>query len=181
MSPPSSPGSPARAVSSMRAVGSARASKRLQFSHPVVQHSQSMADSDVFSPRKGSHLQLDSANMLPTPSKTPRRSHLAPETGLFSGRALFPSRLATVDDAMPSSSRKGRRSKKQTALTLESFLDADKADDGEGIEIYTDCKERVPAVDDDDDNPFVGPAKARSTRSRIAAEDSREDGMVYVL
>lgn len=63
---------------------------------------------------------------------------------------------------------------------------------GSGIQIYTDSKERVPSMDDNEANPFLtrnGGAKAGKAKSKKRTQQERqmeeavrnEEGMVYVL
>jgi hypothetical protein len=59
---------------------------------------------------------------------------------------------------------------------------------GGGIQIYTDSKERVPSLGDDEEaNPFLTRNAATTkkngkARRRTSAEEERnEEGMVYVL
>ena len=64
---------------------------------------------------------------------------------------------------------------------------------GDRIEIFTDANARVPAMDEAEDNPFVGPkrtstrpqrrSKKAPTSDELAMEEAarREEGVVYVL
>ena len=145
-------------------------------------------------------------NMLPTPKKTPRKRR--PQGDVNASGILLAGRSLNIDDAMPTP-RKSKRSRKQLGFTLDSFT----AEDEEGstandIPIYTDSKERIPSLDQNEDNPFVGPPKVRgkNDRSKRAKKDiletpqktkpqrqrphngidadsdkDREDGIVYVL
>ena len=145
-------------------------------------------------------------NMLPTPKKTPRKRRTQGDANasgiLLAGRSL------NIDDAMPSP-RKSKRSKKQLGFTLQSFTteDEDEAMDNT-IPIYTDSKDRIPSLDQGEDNPFIGPPKVRekSTKDKrtkyreletlpkarpqrqlrnsgkgAESDKHREDGMNYVL
>ena len=98
---------------------------------------------------------------------------------------------------MPSP-RKSRKNKKHSAFTLQSFVE-EAEDEGSSskIEIYTDSKERVPDLDEDEDNPFVTSKKNGKARSNGVPELKRrkvdertarmeeaarnEEGMIYVL
>lgn len=83
-----------------------------------------------------------------------------------------------------------RRKGKKLGFTLDSFGDDDMTN-GDGIQIYTDSKERVPEVDEDEDNPFVGARKTRSsTRQRrkgnaeveeMEQQAQNDEGIIYVL
>ncbi|TVY73531.1 hypothetical protein LSUE1_G007253 [Lachnellula suecica] len=92
--------------------------------------------------------------MLPTPSKTPQKrpedGQTAPEVAAIA-RNLFPVRTETVDEAMPSPKRKGK--KRYTGFTLDSF---GAEDEDSPIPIYTDSSERIPEADTSLDNPFYG-------------------------
>jgi hypothetical protein len=129
--------------------------------------------------------------MLPTPSETPRKRPLQTEASLKStARVLFPARPATIDDVVPTP-RKSRKIKHM--FTLESFANASE-EPAEKIEIYTDSKERIPEVDNEDDNPFItkkGKAKAKATPQKSKRIDARaeqmkqatnrDEGMVYLF
>ena len=137
--------------------------------------------------------------MLPTPAKTPRKKTVQP--GLHpAARVLFPTRPENIDDAMPTPRKNGRR-KKHIGFSLDSFGADDDVSD-EKIEIYTDSKDKVPEVDETEDNPFYvkpgqdatsnGDAVSRNSKRRkinggvnvnkeIEESFKREDGMVYVL
>ncbi len=198
-SPPSSPGSPAH----VQATGKndltnlrnhqtpQRTSKRGNLHQP----------SDIMEGFQESpeHLKASksSASMLPTPRKTPRKRDHHVEAGYTSG-LLLPGRPMSVEDAMPSP-RKSRKSKKHIGFTLNSFLSEDESNNNKNkIPIYTDTKERVPSLDQDEDNPFVGPPKTpRKIRNQKSSKARTEDitnrtgeggeeadnseGMVYVL
>jgi hypothetical protein len=129
--------------------------------------------------------------MLPTPSETPRKRPLQTEASLKStARVLFPARPATIDDVVPTP-RKTRKIKDM--FTLESFANASE-EPVEKIQIYTDSKERIPEVDNEDDNPFItkkGKAKAKGTPQKSRRIDARaeqmkhatdrDEGMVYLF
>lgn len=126
-------------------------------------------------------------DMLPTPTKTPRRSTTSKqveEMGSVS-RNIFPS-----DDSLLSD-RSGRIPKKLTGSTLESFVAEDADQD---FAIFNDSCNRIP--EKDESNPFYNPApvkreKRQSKRKmvRIPGEGSRpveeavgrEDGLLMKL
>ncbi|KFX90505.1 hypothetical protein V490_06412 [Pseudogymnoascus sp. VKM F-3557] len=132
--------------------------------------------------------------MLPTPAKTPqKRAETKSSTITSIARNLFPVRHETVEQAMPSPKRRG---KKYKGFTLDGFGE----DEDESIAIFTDSKERLPEVDASSDNPFYGPevitaeepSKRGSKRRRPTARESngaeeeikdgeRKDGLVYVF
>lgn len=132
--------------------------------------------------------------MLPTPAKTPRKRSMQTEESLGpTARVLFPNRPATLDEVMPTP-RKSRKLMKNFS-TLESFAQQN-GESSEKIEIFTDSKERIPAHDDSEDNPFVvkkskGKKKAKATRPKSRRLDERSQkmndavdrdaGMVYIF
>lgn len=141
-SPPASPSSPQTRPSAKKNA------PKLPNDDPFLG---SDTDSDPFATSsKGSF------GVLPTPSKTPSRKDKARPLSAFAStaRVLFHDRPATIDDAMPSP-RKSRSNKKRAAFTLPSFIDECEDDESEKIQIYTDFRERVPSVDEEEDNPFI--------------------------
>ncbi|KAL4928408.1 uncharacterized protein BDV17DRAFT_95985 [Aspergillus undulatus] len=114
--------------------------------------------------------------MLPTPAKTPRKKHV--DNAGSTARVLFP----------PSSGQK--KKKKQTGFSLDSFTDD--PSQGDSIQVYTDSRDRIPEVDESEENPFYQKPSTsanscpsrRTTRDRDKEVDEalkREDGMVYVF
>ena len=139
------------------------------------------------------------ANMLPTPVKTPRKKLMHPAPAISNAaRVLFPVRPDTVEDAMPTPRKRGR--KRHVGFSLDSSMEDD-ADSEGAIQIFTDSKERIPELDMSEDNPFfdrpeqVPVEESRKTRggkkrkatgmdgskSEIEETLDHEDGMVYVL
>ncbi|KAF5008473.1 hypothetical protein FDECE_5262 [Fusarium decemcellulare] len=130
-----------------------------------------------------------SAGMLPTPSKTPQKP---PNEKTAANIKSFARNLFTSEaEVMPSP--KKRRSKKYTGISMESFT-AEEVEDP--IEIFTDTRDRIPARDQSENNPFYGdvpepePSKHQGKRKvKIPGEgvksmdeaSRREDGMVYVF
>ena len=138
------------------------------------------------------------AEALPTPAKTPRKKSGQAAPGLKStARILFPSRNDNVDEVMPSPQKK--RAKKYKGFSLDSF--AADHDENDKIAIFTDSKDRVPELDNDEENPFLalpaklppnttpgeGQVRRMSKRRRIAHDAEveetikRDEGMIYVL
>ncbi|KAJ9649534.1 hypothetical protein H2199_000310 [Coniosporium tulheliwenetii] len=126
-------------------------------------------------------LGFDPRAMLLTPSKTPRKRPAESEAALNStARVLFPT-------------RKGNH----FSLTLSSYEELDGgAASSSKIQIYTDSKERVPSVGDEEENPFLSKnakprrikAKTSFTKRRKSAEERAEEmeeaarndeGMIY--
>lgn len=126
--------------------------------------------------------------MLPTPAKTPKKKAVA-DAG-SAARSLFPTSSLTG---------RGKKSKKPTAFSLESF-EKDIDQNQTNIEIYTDSRDRIPELDESEENPFYtksseantsGKATARTSRRRNVEESKRDeevdkavhrdDGMFYVL
>ena len=140
-------------------------------------------------------------NMLPTPVKTPRKKPVQPAAVQATARVLFPCRPDTIEDAMPNPRK--RRNRRHVEFSLYgSMEDVEDAASENQIEIYTDSKEKVPELDQSEDNPFydqhdrtIGfpePRKAKSSKKRKAEHSidasaeieeafNREEGMVYVL
>ena len=91
---------------------------------------------------------------------------------------------------MPTLGRRGRGSKKHTGFSL----DDDASSDGK-IEIFTDCRDRIPELDESEDNPFYVKPGPRSKRGGNKKKDEvmnartqeelevlkRDEGMFYVL
>ncbi|KAF4978783.1 hypothetical protein FZEAL_4897 [Fusarium zealandicum] len=137
---------------------------------------------------------MRTAGMLPTPSKTPQKPPNEKTTANIKSfaRNLFATTEEDADaDAMPSP--KKRRSKKYTGISLESFT-AEEVEDP--IEIFTDTRDRVPARDESENNPFYGdiqepesPKRRSKRKVKVPGEgvktideaSGREDGMVYVF
>lgn len=94
----------------------------------------------------------DTEEMLPTPAKTPRKRPVADSQISSTARVLFNDQSTDLEDVMPTP-RKSRKAKKHIAFSLESF-EREKAGERQ-VEIFTDSKERMPEVDDEEDNPFV--------------------------
>jgi hypothetical protein len=122
------------------------------------------------------------SGMLPTPAKTPRKKAVG-DVG-STARTLFPP---------PSGSSSGRKKKKYTGFSLDSFND-NEAQGGSAIQIYTDSRDRIPEVSKSEENPFYAKpepnASTRASKRRVQSTKrdkevdeaiQREDGMVYVL
>lgn len=130
---------------------------------------------------------------MPTPAKTPKKRGLYDESQMKpAARVLFPPRPTNTHDYLPPP-RKARKNKHAFAL-----LGGEEENTGE-VPIYTDSKERIPELDETEDNPFLA---RRSNGSRRAAQVfqplarngtkhgltkeideavERGEGMVYVL
>ena len=182
-SPPSSPASP-----------------RFQKSSPrksTIQRSETFASQDTVkqSSLLHPHSSIDPTASLPTPSKTPRKKQGPSQAKLGStSRILFPSRPATIDEAMPTP-RKGKHSRHASSYGLDGYVDEQDADVSDNIEIYTDSNERVPTNDEDPDNPFIdheppqSNTKASKKRRRHLSSNEKRmeeavkngEGMIYVL
>lgn len=135
--------------------------------------------------------------MLPTPAKTPKKKAVG-DMGT-TARSLFPPSFM---------SGRPKKGKKHTDFSLDSFND-DAAPNETKIEIYTDCRDRIPEVDESEGNPFYKPKEVQAVQTPVnpaprvsrkpkAAESkdkgrkhkrdqevedavNRDDGMVYVL
>ncbi|KAK5673676.1 hypothetical protein LTS12_029805, partial [Elasticomyces elasticus] len=130
--------------------------------------------------------------MLPTPAKTPKKKAVGDMD--TTARALFP----------PASGRPKKN--KHTGFSLDSFND-DSTPGQTSIQIYTDCRDRIPEVDESEENLFYKPkaeavqtpknTTTRAPRKPKAGESKqekrlkrdreiddavkRDDGMVYVF
>lgn len=136
--------------------------------------------------------------MLPTPAKTPRKK---PVTNVSAAaRVLFPSQRDVSDDVLPTPKR-SRKAKRYNGFSLESFS-AENDESGNAIQIFTDSRDKLPELDETEDNPFItraengassgkkvaGTSKRRKLSGESAKKDleveknvGRADGMVYVL
>lgn len=196
ISPPSSPASPSagslRLPKSRKAASSASRQPGIVFDNCVADLVKAQLKPSA----------TETFGMLPTPAKTPRKRSSPNQAALKStARVLFPSRPATIDDAMPSP-----RKHKQPAAGQNSFSISALADEGDDeassskIEIYTDSKERVPSMDEDENNPFLSRNAAskkkvievaQTTRRRVKSKSEKDkqmeeatqqdEGMIYVL
>lgn len=135
-----------------------------------------------------------SEGMLPTPVKTPKKKQVS--NVKVASRALFQDPTA-MDEMGVSSPRKGRKSKRYNGFSLESF----RAEEGgaEGIQIFTDNRDKVPEADAGESNPFIdspdgahakklaGSSKRRKVSSekpkdkQVQEAIDKDEGMVYVL
>ncbi|KAI6082095.1 hypothetical protein F4821DRAFT_14143 [Hypoxylon rubiginosum] len=129
-----------------------------------------------------------SIGMLPTPAKTPQKE---PDEKMKANvRAVARNLFSNEADDMLTPKRKA---KKYSGLTLDSFT-AEEVNNP--IEIFTDSRDRVPVVDNADENPFYGDhaatpvqTRARGKQVSIPGEGKqdmnevlhREDGIVYVF
>ncbi|KAI9051171.1 hypothetical protein LZ554_005273 [Drepanopeziza brunnea f. sp. 'monogermtubi'] len=137
----------------------------------------------------------NTAGMLPTPSKTPvdRPEYIDPDISSVA-RTLFPVCATSDDEVMPTPKRGKPKYKMLSLATVE--------EEGSRIDIYTDCRDRVPEVDLSADNPFYSktpfpapapdPMKAYQDKhtmikvpgegeQSIAELSKRTDGMIYVF
>ncbi|KAK8252454.1 hypothetical protein HDK77DRAFT_150970 [Phyllosticta capitalensis] len=109
------------------------------------------------------------ASTIPqTPAKTPGKRKVSQAAFGSTARVLFHDRPASIDDAMPP---RTARKKKRAGFEMGSFAESLECDKSSKIEIYTDGKERVPSVNDDEDNPFI--TKPGETRSKPVASSSK--------
>lgn len=133
----------------------------------------------------------DPANMLPTPSKTPKKRSAA---ALQSTARILSFQPNNPNDVMPSPRKsKAQGHKRFHSTNAFDLYEGEREAAGAGIEIYTDANARVPQMDGAEDNPFVGPKmdgvrpQRRSARG-VTAEDEameeaskRNEGVVYIL
>ncbi|KAK9649968.1 hypothetical protein HCH54_004361 [Aspergillus fumigatus] len=128
--------------------------------------------------------------MLPTPAKTPRKKAVGAVGD--TARTLFPA-------AQSSASSRSKKTKKDTAYSLDSFIDNATRGSSQ-IEIYTDSRDRIPEIDESEGNPFYKKHNNQESTSHVSARASRrsrreemkrdqevdeavkrKDGMVYVF
>ncbi|KIW08157.1 uncharacterized protein PV09_01090 [Verruconis gallopava] len=185
-SPPSSPTSPSRRVLVISPKDSSRRGRSAKQSRSSPLPA-SDSDTDIL-PEKETHRRTsskDTFGMLNTPSKTPSRRHK--ETNLNgTARLLFGDNEGTL---APTPRKLRNKSRLDPFSILE---DDDVRPEPSSIEIYTDTKERVPKMDDDDSNPFLTKNAAKpSARSRAKKKSARDtqieeatkndEGVVYVF
>ena len=128
------------------------------------------------------------SSLLLTPAKTPRKKDVS-LGGKSAAKVLFPRSTDPIEEVTPSRKR-GRRNKTDISSLGIEYGESPR----EQIEIFTDSKERIPELDEDEDNPFYvkpGTEKSRAARpkrSRKPDQDKeieealgRDDGMFVVL
>jgi hypothetical protein len=118
--------------------------------------------------------------MLPTPNKSP---HKRDPNAMNTTARILNFKPAPIQSTMPTP-----RKKTKSRLTLD---DEDAVH--EDVQIFTDIQDRVPTVDQTEDNPFIGARKTRArTRAQTAPssstdvdmDDARADddkGILYVF
>lgn len=126
--------------------------------------------------------------------KTPRKKPVANGNVNAAARVLFQNHPPAVEDAAPAPKRtkKGRK--------YNGFSLTEDGSDGK-IEIFTDSRDKVPEMDENEDNPFldkptngesssmkvIGSRKRRKLSNEVKRNEEveeaikRDDGMVYVL
>ncbi|KAK2802701.1 hypothetical protein FQN51_004225 [Onygenales sp. PD_10] len=131
------------------------------------------------------------ANMLPTPAKTPRKKTVPNPSAV--ARTLFNHRQQHLDPEMPTPKR--QKGKKFKGFSLESFNAELDNEEKDKIVIFTDSRDRIPEVHETADNPFISrPDEAEPSTPDTADEGQgtkrdekveealhREDGMLYVF
>ncbi|KAF1987083.1 hypothetical protein K402DRAFT_453936 [Aulographum hederae CBS 113979] len=193
-SPPSSPTSPSRRILA-KTPQAKRYTKPRSLPNPTSGIDvQPESESDTGAPSTLLRPSVTSG-MLPTPSKTPRKTSTHPAALASTSRILFPGRTATIEEAMPTP-RQVRKTKRVTTFAIHGLGD----DAANNIPIFTDSKERMPTIDDDEDNPFVtrtrdgkkkAPRKEPEKRKQPPPRDleteameeavRNNEGMIYVF
>ncbi|KAF5019440.1 hypothetical protein F66182_8548 [Fusarium sp. NRRL 66182] len=109
------------------------------------------------------------AGMLPTPSKTPQKPPSEKKKAQMESvaRNLFNS---NADEAI--STPKKRGPKKYTGISMESFA-AEEIEDP--INIFTDSRDRIPARDENEENPFLVSNKPSHSEASKAESTKRHD------
>ncbi|ODH38617.1 hypothetical protein ACO22_02253 [Paracoccidioides brasiliensis] len=149
--------------------------------HPTSQ-SASLSLPNIY----GQHTTL-TANMLPTPAKTPRKKAV-PDPSVVA-RTLFKNDTKHNNHEMPTPKR--QKGKKFKGFSLESFEAEAEMEANDKITIFTDSRDRIPEVHETTDNPFLcrpndGPTSARGVRQATRDKKMeevlhRDDGMLYVF
>ena len=116
-------------------------------------------------------------------------------------RVLFPSGPDPADDPMPVP-RKGRKIRKHRVFSLHDPSGAEEVIPDEKVHIYTDSRDKIPELDQTEENPFLDSSqqalassyeplsrrmKKRKHQPAVVANPqieeafNRDKGMVYVL
>lgn len=138
--------------------------------------------------------------MLPTPAKTPRKRPTQPAPALkATARVLFPTHPTPASETTSTPKKKARKGRKYNGFSLDSFTSEDGTHGEDGnIAIFTDSKDRLPEVDESEENPFyVKKSGVQLTASKVSRRKKvgeeikrdakveealdRDDGLVYVL
>lgn len=107
---------------------------------------------------------------MPTPAKTPKKRGLYDDSQIKpAARVLFPQRPTNIHDYLPSP-RKARKSKHAFSLLGEEDENI------EEVSIYTDSKERIPELDETEDNPFLTRRSNGSRRTTQASQPLTRNG-----
>ncbi|KAF2424270.1 hypothetical protein EJ08DRAFT_652506 [Tothia fuscella] len=183
-SPPSSPASPSSHNNN------SRFTKRSNGVRRVSPGAQSGSDTDIILSSSAARTEpssADSFGMLQTPAKTPRKRAVnGGQNG--TSRVLF-GRPVSIDDAMPSP-RKARKAKLFNPLSIAEE-GTEEGSSSKKIQIYTDSKDRVPALDEDASNPFLSKNAAKPnkrqkkthfmTDAKMEEAVKNDEGLVYVF
>lgn len=143
------------------------------------------------------------AGMLPTPAKTPRKQPAKTAPAIkATARVLFPVHPAPAAEIAPSPKKRAKKGRRYNGFSLDSFTGEENDGEDGKIAIFTDSKDRVPELDESQDNPFYvkndgsastsQPSAATSSKRRKVSNGTkrtekveealkRDDGMVYVL
>ncbi|OJD23782.1 hypothetical protein ACJ73_04860 [Blastomyces percursus] len=124
------------------------------------------------------------ANMLPTPAKTPRKKTVRDPCAV--SRTLFKGNNQSREIGMPVPQR--QRSRKFKGFSLESFNAELENEGNDEIAIFTDSRDRIPEVHEASDNPFISRPNDSSHGNHETQRDEkvqealrRDDGMLYVF
>ncbi|OAX82714.1 hypothetical protein ACJ72_02933 [Emergomyces africanus] len=187
--------SPAQSTQASPARRSGRKIKGTQFhtqNHSLCDNTKGQPDlaSQSTSDVSQSLLNMDTtltANMLPTPAKTPKKKAV-PDGGAVA-RTLFRSNTQYRDPEMPTPKR--QRGKQFKGFSLESFNAEIENEGNDDIMIFTDSRDRVPEVHETADNPFisrpnessdeVGGSREVHRDEKVREAIHRDDGMLYVF
>ena len=142
-----------------------------------------------------------SANMLPTPAKTPRQKPIPASAIVPTARVLFSNQSEIFKEVNPIPRKRGRN-RRNVGFVIDSSIGDDGSYSEDNIQIFTDSKEKIPELDPNEDNPFYDNSshanlykklpnikndRKRKVRAGISENKEveeafkREEGMVYVL
>ncbi|KAH9818170.1 hypothetical protein Tdes44962_MAKER05364, partial [Teratosphaeria destructans] len=177
-SPPSSPASPARTrrTPPQHQLNKTPRKGLLSSARKAIPSAtrDSFSESDNHKPSSLAPAAADPANMLPTPSKTPKKRNAA---AVSSAARVLSFQPNDPNDVMPTPRRIRKHGRSNSASGFDLYDDNMDAQNDPNIPIFTDTNARVPELDQTEDNPFVGPRhvppKPKRTQ-RIKAQQEKD-------
>ncbi|EMC93077.1 hypothetical protein BAUCODRAFT_151442 [Baudoinia panamericana UAMH 10762] len=182
-SPPSSPASPVR----QRQIPHVHKTPRKAAFKPT-NGTNTLSDSDHVS----TSLRLpniDPVTMLPTPSKTPKKRNSA---AINATARILSFQPENPNDVMPSP-RKSRKHARIHSANGFDLYDEERERARDQVHVYTDANARVPELDVNEDNPFVGTKHGATSRPQRRSRGptvadagmeeavQRDEGILYVF